>query len=469
MAQNRAREEIDSEVDLFVIGAGSGGVRAARVAASHGARVAVAEEDRVGGTCVIRGCVPKKLLVYAARFSDDFHDAAGYGWTVPRPVFDWHTLIANKDREIDRLEMAYTSTLERYGVRLVRSRAVIEDAHTLRLVDTNARIRAGHILVATGATPSNGPLIPGLEHVISSNEAFHLPAFPARILIQGGSYIAVEFAGIFAGLGAEVTLVYRGENILRGFDDDLREHLRLEMERRGIRIVCGRTVAGVEKTGQTFSVKLSDGSAVEVDKVMFALGRRPNVAGLGLEQVGVRLSDKGAVAVDDFSRTSVPNIYAVGDVTDRVNLTPVAIREGHAFADTVFGGKPTPVDHQNVPTAVFSEPEVGAVGLTEAQARARLDCVDIYKTSFRAMRDTLAARFTRVFMKLVVDGATDHVVGCHIVGPAAAEMIQLVGIAVKMKATKAEFDSVMAVHPTAAEELVTMHDKAASYRREAAE
>ncbi len=464
-----AQDEIDGEVDLFVIGAGSGGVRAARVAAGHGARVAIAEEDRVGGTCVIRGCVPKKLLVYASRFADDFHDAAGYGWTFPRPVFNWHTLIANKDREIDRLEMAYTTTLERFGVRLIKSRAVIEDAHTLRLVATGTRIRAGHILVATGSAPSNGPRIPGIEHVISSNEAFHLPSFPARILIQGGGYIAVEFAGIFAGLGAEVTLVYRGDNILRGFDDDLREHLRLEMERRGITILCGRTVDAVEKSGEVFGVKLSDGSAVEVDKVMFALGRHPNVAGFGLEEAGVRLADNGGIAVDDFSRSSVPNIYAVGDVTNRINLTPVAIREGHAFADTVFGGTPRALDHLDVPTAVFSEPEVGVIGLTETQARARLGCVDIYKTSFRTMKDALGARFTRVFMKLVVDGDTDRVVGCHIVGPAASEMIQLVGIAVKMKATKAQFDSVVAVHPTAAEELVTMYDKAASYRREAAE
>ena len=458
----------DHDVDLFVIGAGSGGVRAARVAASHGARVMAAEEYRVGGTCVIRGCVPKKLLVYASRFSHEFEDAAGYGWTVPDPTFHWSALIANKDREIARLEAAYIATLERYNVALVKSRAVLEDAHTVRLA-TGASVRAKTVLISTGAWPHMGPSIPGLEHAISSNEAFHLPELPRRIVIQGGGYIAVEFACIFAGLGSEVTLVYRGENILRGFDDDVREHLRNEMRSRGITVTCGHTVAEIQRTGDEFVTRLSDKSTIKSDKVMFAIGRHPNVSGFGLDRLGIKIHKNGGIAVDEFSRTSVSNIYAVGDVTNRVNLTPVAIREGHAFADTVFGGKPTPVDHANVPTAVFSEPEIGAIGLTEAQARERLAKLDVYKTTFRPMKATLSGRNTRTFMKLLVDGTTDRVVGCHIVGPDAGELIQVVGIAVKMGATKADFDATMAVHPTAAEELVTMREKAMSYGQRAAE
>jgi glutathione reductase (NADPH) len=459
----------EDKVDLFVIGAGSGGVRAARIAAGHGARVMIAEEYRVGGTCVIRGCVPKKLLVYASRFADEFEDAAGYGWTVPKPSFDWATLIANKDREIARLELAYVTALERAGVPIVRSRAAVEDPHTVFLQATGRRVRAGHILIATGAAPHMGPPIMGIEHVISSNEAFHLDTLPKRVLVQGGGYIAVEFAAIFNGLGAEVTLVYRGENILRGFDDDVRAHLRTEMERRGIRIVTRRTVTTIDETQGALRAQLSDGAEVEVDKVMFATGRHPNVDGFGLKAAGVRLAHNGGVEVDGFSQTSVPHIYAVGDVTNRINLTPVAIREGHAFADTVFGNKPTRVDHADVPTAVFSEPEIGTIGLTEAAARATLAKVDIYKTMFRPMKATLGGRDTRVFMKLVVDGTTGRVVGCHIVGADAGEMIQLVGIAVKMNATKADFDAVMAVHPTAGEELVTLREKAMSYERQAAE
>ena len=458
----------DHDVDLFVIGAGSGGVRAARMASSYGASVMIAEEYRVGGTCVIRGCVPKKLLVYASRFSGDFEDAAGYGWNVPDATFHWPTLIANKDREISRLEAAYTTTLERFNVELVKGRAVIEDARTVRL-STGARVRAQTILIATGARPYHGAQIAGLEHVISSNEAFHLAQLPKRVLIQGGGYIAVEFAGIFAGLGSQVTLVYRGDNILRGFDDDVREHLRSEMQRRGIKIITRQTVAAIEKVDRGYDVELSDNLQIVVDLVMFATGRHPNVTGLGLEAAGVKLAANGGIAVDGYSRTSVPNIYAVGDVTNRINLTPVAIREGHAFADTVYGGRPTEVDHSNVPTAVFSEPELGVIGLTESQARERLAKVDIYKTSFRPMKATLSGRDTRIFMKLVVDGSTDRVAGCHIIGPDAGELIQLVGVAVKMRATKADFDATMAVHPTAAEELVTMREKAASYSRAAAQ
>jgi glutathione reductase (NADPH) len=459
---------MSDDVDLFVIGAGSGGVRAARVAAEHGAKVMIAEEYRVGGTCVIRGCVPKKLLVYASRFSHEFADAAGFGWTLPPASFDWASLIGNKDREIARLEAAYIAGLQNAGVKIVKSRAVLDDAHTLRLVATGATVRARHVLVATGGRPANGTL-PGIEHVMSSNEAFHLPELPSRILVQGGGYIAVEFACIFAGLGAEVTLVYRGENILRGFDQDVRAHLRAEMEKHGIRILTGRVVANVEKTPSGMRSMLSDGQTIETERVMFAIGRRPNVAGFGLETVGVKLAQNGGIAVDPYSRTSVPNIYAIGDVTNRVNLTPVAVREGQAFADSVFGDRPTAVDHAHVPTAVFSEPEVGTVGLTEAMARARLPAVDIYRETFRPMKATLSGRDTRMLMKLVVDGSTDRVVGCHMVGPDAAELIQLIAVLVTMKARKADFDATMALHPTAAEELVTMRKPVARYEREAAE
>ncbi|HEV2627699.1 MAG TPA: glutathione-disulfide reductase [Pseudolabrys sp.] len=459
----------ERDVDLFVIGAGSGGVRAARIAASYGARVMIAEEFRVGGTCVIRGCVPKKLLVYASRFADDFEDAAGFGWSVEKPVFHWPTLIANKDREIDRLEAAYKSTLERFKVELVKSRAIFEDGHTVRLTASGACVRARNILIATGAWPHYGPKIPGLEHVISSNEALHLEELPRRIVIQGGGYIAVEFACIFAGLGSKVTLVYRGENILRGFDDDVREHLRNEMRTRGITVTCGHTVTAIDKQGDEFVTHLSDQTQIAADKVMFAIGRRPNVMGLGLDKIGVKIHEHGGIEVDAYSQTSVPHIYAVGDVTNRVNLTPVAIREGHAFADTVFGNKPTRVDHADVPTAVFSEPEVGVIGLTEAQAREQLEVVDVYKTSFRPMKATLSGRQTRSFMKILVDGISGRVVGCHLVGPDAGELIQLLGVAVKMGATKADLDATMAVHPTAAEELVTMREKAMTWRRQAAE
>ena len=458
----------DYDVDLFVIGGGSGGVRAARIAAEHGARVMVAEEYRLGGTCVIRGCVPKKLLVYASRFRGEFEDAAGFGWTVSQISFDWPTLIANKDREIARLEAAYGATLEKAGVKVAKSRAVLVDAHTLQLANGD-RVRAAYVLISTGGAPSYGDMIPGIEHAISSNEVFHLPDFPRRIVIQGGGYIAVEFAGIFAGLGSHVTLVYRGDNILRGFDDDVRRHLRVELEAHGIRVITGCKVAAIEQVGPHYSVHFSGGNHVTADRVMFATGRLPNVAKIGLEQASVEIARNGGVAVDEFSRTTVQNIYAVGDVTNRINLTPVAIREGHAFADTVFGGKPTIVDHANVPTAVFSEPEIGTVGLTEAQARARLAQTDVYKAMFKPMKATLSGRDTSVLMKLVVDGRSDRVVGCHVVGEGAAEMAQLAAIAVKMGAKKADFDATMALHPTAAEELVTMRKKTASYAREAAE
>ena len=459
----------DFDTDLFVIGGGSGGVRAARIAANYGARVMLAEEYRVGGTCVIRGCVPKKLLVYASRFAHTFEEAEGYGWTIGEPAFDWATLIANKDKEITRLEAAYTANLTRSKVEIVKSRAVLDDAHTVRLLADGKRVRARHILIATGGWPAMGNGIAGIEHVISSNEAFHLAELPQRILIQGGGYIAVEFACIFAGLGSDVALVYRGENILRGFDDDVRAHLRHEMERRGIKIITKCIVEAVEKVDHGLCVELSDHEDIVVDKVMFATGRRPNVAGLGLEVAGVRLDAKGAIAVDDYSRTNVPHIYAVGDVTDRIALTPVAIREGHAFADTVFGGKPTKVDHTNVPSAVFSDPEIGVIGLTETQARERYHRIDIYKTTFRPMKTVFVGSEARTLMKIIVDGASDRVLGCHIAGPDSAEMIQVLGIAIKMGATKADFDATMALHPTASEELVTMRTVTETHVRQAAE
>ncbi len=457
------------ELDLFVVGAGSGGVRAARIAAGHGARVMVAEEHRIGGTCVIRGCVPKKLLVYASRFSHDFAEAGAFGWSAPATSFDWATLIANKDREIARLESVYRANLQKAGVEIVMGRAVLEDPHTVRLLSSGACVRARNILIATGSTPNHGPIIPGIEHVISSNEAFHLPELPRRVVIQGGGYIALEFAGIFDGLGSEVTIVYRGDNILRGFDEDVRTHVRREMESRGVRFTTGAHVTAVEAAGKQYVAHLSGERKLEADCVMFAIGRHPNVSGFGLDAAGVEHAEGAGIGVDAYSQTSVPHIYAIGDVTNRINLTPVAIREGHAFADTVFGGKPTRVDHRDIPTAVFSEPEVGAVGLTEAEARARFDAVDVYKTTFKPMKATLSGRNTRMMMKLVVDGSTDRVLGCHIVGHDAAEMIQVLGIAIRMKATKADFDATMAVHPTAAEELVTMREPTERYVRKMAE
>lgn len=457
------------DTDLFVIGGGSGGVRAARIAALHGARVMIAEEYRMGGTCVIRGCVPKKLLVYASHIHQEIEDAAGYGWTIPQASFDWPTLIANKDKEIARLEAAYTANVEKTGARVFKTRAVFDDAHTL-LLASGERVRAKYVLIATGGSPNHGAPIPGIEHVISSNEAFHLPKLPKRILIQGGGYIALEFACIFDGLGSDVTVVYRGDNVLRGFDEDVRAHVRGEMEKRGITILTGCTVTAVDKHGKDFTSHLSNGSSIGSDQVMFAIGRHPNVANLGLEKAGVTINPtNGGIAVDGFSRSSVPHIYAIGDVTHRHNLTPVAIREGHAFADTVFGKRPVEVDHTGIPTAVFSQPEVGTVGLTETQARAQFSHVDIYKSTFRPMKATLAGRDTKMLMKLVVDATSDRVVGCHIVGDGAAEMVQLIAIAVKMKATKADFDATMALHPTAAEELVTMRTPTARHVRQAAE
>lgn len=447
------------KVDLFVIGAGSGGVRAARIAAQHGARVMMAEEDRVGGTCVIRGCVPKKLMVYAGRYAHDLKEMAGFGWTVEGAHFDWATLIANKDKEIARLEDLYRRNAEAAGVEIVATRAVVDGPNTVRLLASGERIEAAYILIATGARPQLGPPIAGRNLAITSNEAFHLPALPRRVLVQGGGYIAVEFAGLFRALGAQVSLVLRGEKILRGFDDDVRDHLTEEMEHAGIRVRPALTLAALAREADGLHVRLSDGSEEVVDEVMLAIGRRPNSAELGLEAVGVQMNDIGAVKVDAASRTSVPSIYAVGDVTDRVNLTPIAIREGHAFADSVFGAKPWHVDHACVASAVFSEPEIGVVGLTEQAARAAGHQLDIYRTRFRPLKATLSGSSSKVMMKLVVDRDSDKVLGCHIVGPDAAEMIQLAAVAIGMGATKADFDRTVAVHPTAAEELVTLRSK----------
>jgi glutathione reductase (NADPH) len=449
----------DFDYDLFVIGGGSGGVRAARIAAQHGARVAIAEEYRFGGTCVIRGCVPKKLLVYASQYAEHFEDAVGFGWTTKKVDFDWPTLIAAKDKEIDRLEGIYAKNLEAAGVELYHCRAELRDRHSVRLVGQDKHVTAKYILVATGGQPNLDQDLEGIEHVITSNEALHLEQLPERIVVAGGGYIAVEFACIFNGLGVDTTLLYRGPKILRGFDEDVRDHLTAEMKKKGVDIICDAVFSKIEKKDATLHGTLSNGDVVEVDQIMFAIGRNAYTGGLGLENAGVELRSNGSIKVNEYSRTNIDNIYAVGDVTDRVALTPVAIREGHAFADTVFGGKDIKVDHELIATAVFSQPEIGTVGLTEQQARDKYKEIDIYKSVFRPMRHTLSGRDEKMLMKLIVAASTDRVVGCHIMGPDAGEMAQLLGISMKMGATKADFDATMAVHPTAAEELVTMRTK----------
>lgn len=453
------------DVDLFVIGAGSGGVRAARMAAGHGAKVLIAEEFRIGGTCVIRGCVPKKLMVYASRFKDEFEDAAGFGWSVPQTSFDWGTLVAAKEKEISRLSGVYRANLEKAGVAIIESRAEIEDAHRVRLHRDGRVISARVVLVATGGEPSRLPGVAGLEHTITSNEVFDVTKFPDRLIIIGGGYIAVEFASLFARLGSAVTLVMRASNILRGFDEDLRLHLREALSAAGVRFECGTLPVSIAKRGETLSVTLANDHVLVADQIMIAIGRHPQTNGLGLEKAGVALDAKGAVEVDVFSRTNVELIYAVGDVTNRLALTPVAVREGQAFADTVFGKKPTAVDHTNVASAVFTTPEIGTVGLTEAKARADFACVDIYTTSFRPLKANVSGRAEKTFMKIIVDGETDRVLGVHILGHDAGEMAQLLGIAVKMGAKKADFDATMAVHPTSAEELVTLRTRTARYVR----
>ena len=446
------------DYDLFVIGAGSGGVRAARLAAMSGARVAVAEEDRVGGTCVIRGCVPKKFMVYASEFAHHFKTAKGYGWTIENATFDWPQFIAEKDKEIARLSGIYVRNLQNAGCELVHGRATLVDAHTVEVAG-RGRVTTDKVLIATGGRPWMPAEMPGIEHAISSNEAFHLHELPKRIVIAGGGYIAIEFAGIFAGLGVETTLVHRGPNVLRGFDDDIRAHIAEEMERRGIKVLLGTQHTAIEKTATGLVSRFTNEHHCESDVVMFALGRIPYTAGLGLETAGVKLAANGAVMVDEFSKTSVDNIWAVGDVTDRINLTPVAIREGAAFAETEFYGRPTSFDHEMVASAVFSQPPIGSVGLSEADARKQYGKVDIYLSRFRAMKYTFAHGEERCLIKLVVDAASQKVLGCHVVGPDSPEMIQMAAIAMKMGVTKQQWDSTCAVHPTLAEELVTLREK----------
>ncbi|MCC7250385.1 glutathione-disulfide reductase [Hyphomicrobium sp.] len=447
-----------TDFDLFVIGGGSGGVRAARIAAGYGAKVGLAECDRFGGTCVICGCVPKKLLVYASRFADEFEDARGFGWTSGEATFDWATLIANKDREIHRLEQIYEGNLKAKGVATFTTRAKVDGPGAVKLAD-GQRITARTILIATGGRPSRYGDIPGAAHIVTSNEIFEMKTLPKRIVVCGGGYIAVEFASIFAGLGVETTLIHRRDKVLRGFDEDLRDGLMEALAARGIRLVMNEALAGVAQDVGCFHVALHSGGSLETDLVLSAIGREPATHDLGLETAGVRTGARGEIIVDSFSETTAKGIYAVGDVTDRVNLTPVAIREGHAFADTVFGERPTQVDHALVPTGVFTTPELATVGLSEAAARELGHELDIYKSRFRPLRNTLSGRAECMLMKLVVDRATDRVLGCQVLGPDAAEIVQTAAVALQLGASKADFDATVALHPSAAEELVTMREK----------
>jgi glutathione reductase (NADPH) len=456
------------DVDLFVIGAGSGGVRAARVAAMHGARVTIAEEFRIGGTCVIRGCVPKKLMVYASRYKDHFEDSAGFAWTNSAPSFDWPKFVAAKEKEISRLSGVYRANLAKAGVAIEGTRAEVESAHSARLCATGRSVRAKTNLISTGAGPVLEPDIPGRDYAITSNEVFDLPELPNHMLIIGGGYIAVEFASIFARFGTKVSMAVRGENVLRGFDCDMRNGVRDALLQSGVDLNFGVLPTGIEKAASGYCVTLTNGACVEADQVLIATGRRPNTKGLGLERAGVEVDSFGAIRVDAFSKTNINSIYAVGDVTNRVPLTPVAIREGHAFAETVFGGGPEAVNHSTIPTAVFATPELGCVGLTEEAARAAFDCVDIYAANFRPLKATLSGRAERTIMKIIVDGETDRVLGMHILGEDAAEMAQLLAIAIKMGAKKADFDATMALHPTSAEELVTLRTRTARFLREIA-
>jgi glutathione reductase (NADPH) len=444
------------DYDLFTIGAGSGGVRAARISATYGAKVGIAEDRYLGGTCVNVGCVPKKLLVYASHFAEVFEDAAGFGWTVGERKFDWSTLIDNKDKEISRLNGIYERMLGNAGVELHEGRATVVDPHTVSVNGKN--YTAKYILVATGGWPSV-PDIPGKEHAITSNEAFFLDDLPKRVIVVGGGYIAVEFAGIFNGLGSKVTQLYRGPHFLRGFDDDVRHFLADEMRKKGVDLQFNTNIARIEKRGDALLAEMEDGSEMEADVIMYATGRNPNARGIGLEEAGVELNGKGAVVVDDYFKTSVDSIYAIGDVIDRIALTPVAIAEGMVLADNLFRGGSGTMDYADVPTAVFSQPNIGTVGLTEAQAREKYGAVDIYTSSFKPMKHTLTGSDEQTFMKLIVDRASDRVIGFHIVGPDAGETTQGVGIAFKCGATKAQFDATVGIHPTAAEEFVTMREK----------
>ena len=446
-----------ADFDLITIGAGSGGVAASRRAASYGPRVAIFEDSRVGGTCVIRGCVPKKLLMYGGQFRDYFEDAAGYGWTLGEaPSFDWPALIARKNAEIDRLNGIYINLLKNSGVTLVQQRARLVDAHTVEA--GGRRYTAETILIATGARPTLLP-IPGIEHAISSDDLLELPELPRHLLVIGGGYIGVEFASICRAMGAQVTIVIRGEHLLNGFDDDIRQALEVEMRRRGIAIHAGFQPAALEKTGGGLRLTARDGRSVEADRVLCATGRHPNSAGLGLEAAGVAVGAKGAIRVDETSRTSAANIYAVGDVTNRVNLTPVAITEGRALAETLYNNNPIQVGYANIPTAVFSTPAIGTVGLAEHEARAHGFAIDIYRTAFRPMKHTLTGREDRVMIKLIVDRATDRVLGCHMLGNDGPEIVQGLAIALHCGATKRDFDRTIGLHPSAAEEFVTLRDK----------
>ena len=454
------------DYDLFVIGAGSGGVRASRVAAGHGAKVVVCENYRVGGTCVIRGCIPKKLLTYAAHYAEDFEDAEAYGWTVGPRSFSWPKLIANKDNEIDRLNGIYIRLLDDAGVEIIEGTGRLVDLHN---VDIDGRqVTAETILVATGGSPTM-PDVPGVEHAVSSNEVFHLEEQPRRVVVVGGGYIACEFAGIFNGLGSEVVQLYRGAQILRGFDDDVRNTLAQEARKKGVDVRVEANVSRIDQAGSHFEVVCATGTVIETDLVLYATGRAPNTKGLGLEEVGVKLKEGGAVSVDEWSRSSVANIYAVGDVTDRLNLTPVALNEGLAFAETVFGGNDRKMDHRTVAYAVFSQPNISCVGLSEADARAEYGDVDIYKSTFGALKHTLTGRQEMTMMKIVVDAASQRILGLHMVGPEAAEIIQGLAVAVKMGATKAQLDATIGIHPTAAEEFVTMRRKFVQATAKAAE
>jgi len=446
------------DFDLFTIGAGSGGVRASRLAAGYGARVAIAEARRLGGTCVNLGCIPKKLLVYASHYAADFEDAPAFGWRGAAPRFDWPSLVAAKDREIARLNEVYARILDESGVARIEGRATLLDPHTVEVA--GRRYSAAHVLVATGSRPTL-PTLPGIEHAITSDEAFHLPALPERVAIVGGGYIAVEFAGILHGLGASVSLLHRGQLFLRGFDDDLRAHLAREMRTRGVDLRFGARVEAIRRGPRGLALALAGGAPLEVDAVLYATGRVPSTAGLGLEAAGVELRPDGAVAVDDFSRTSAPSVWAVGDVTDRINLTPVALHEGACFARTVFGGVPTKPDHENVPTAVFSEPQLATVGLSEAEARRRFGAVAVYRTRFRPLRHTLTGRDTEVLVKLVADPRTDRVLGCHMAGPEAGEIVQGLAVALRCGVTKAQLDATLGIHPTVAEEFVTLREPVA--------
>ncbi|MCH6562981.1 MAG: glutathione-disulfide reductase [Myxococcales bacterium] len=443
------------DYDLFTIGAGSGGVRASRVSAGLGARVAIAEERYLGGTCVNVGCIPKKLLVYASHYTEDFEDARAYGWTVGKSSFDWATLIRNKDREIARLNEVYRKLLDQSGVKQIEGRARIVDQNTVAIGDRT--FSAKNILIATGSWPSV-PEIPGIEHAITSNEAFHLKQLPRRVIVVGGGYIAVEFASIFHGLGAETTELYRGPLFLRGFDHDVRQVLAEEMRKKEIDLRFDLNIESIEQADDHLLATLSDGSKLEADQIMYATGRLPATSDLGLEEAGVELNQKGAVVVDEFSRSTVANIWAIGDVTDRINLTPVAIHEGMALAETLFHDRPTKPDHENVASAVFSQPQIGAVGLNETKARERYTELEIFRTRFRPLKHTLTGQDETTMMKLIVDRASGRVVGAHMVGPEAGEIIQGIAIAIKCRATKAEFDATIGLHPTSAEEFVTMRE-----------